>query len=264
MSFENYNHEYRRSINCEPSQINSESNLWTPTADQKAMLGMIYETDQGDRYKYCKNAAVQIEKAHLVQTSAPDAQQKAKVQTLYGADEGENKFDILATTGSGISDGDLVDGYLFINDGGTAMGDLYIIKTHKWTTGDTVMSVEIADAGGLRNAIEATDDVTIWKNQCRDVITKPTTLTGPIIGATQTIIPASYYFWAKVKGVVSLIVNNGDTLVDGEPCGHIDAGTGAGEIGLIATAATDLCLGSVIYASTADEAALINLSIPAM
>jgi hypothetical protein len=170
----------------------------------------------------------------------------------------------LATTGSGINDGDLVDGYLLVSDGGDAMGDFYTIKKHKWTTGDTVMRVEIADAGGLRNEIEATDDVTIWKNQCRDVIVKPSTLTGPIIGVTLTIIPASYYFWAKVKGIVAVIMDDGDDVVIGEPVGHIDGSTGVGTIGLVSTAATDNVLGVCIYDSAVDEAGLVNLHIAGM
>ena len=169
MSYTNYSHLFRRSRLAEPAQLLSAANLWTPTVDQKHMIGAVYETDQGERYKYCKADSTEIAKALLIQTSAPDPQQKAKIQTDYGANAGESVFDAIFTTGSGIADGDLVDGYLFVNDGGDAMGDLYTIKKHAWTTTDTVLHVEIADAGGLRNAVLVTDDLTIWKNQCRPV-----------------------------------------------------------------------------------------------
>jgi hypothetical protein len=107
-----------------------------------------------------------------------------------------------------------------------------------------------------------TDDVTIIKNQFRDVNVKPTTLTAPIVGATLTIIPASYYFWAKTKGVTALIVDDSDTIVVGEPVGHIDGSATPGSIGLVATAASDIVLGTCLYPSTTVEAALINLKIP--
>jgi len=264
MSYSNYNHTYRRNRLSEPAQLLSAANLWTPTSDQKYMIGAIFETDQGERYKYCKNAATEIAKANLIQASAPDPQQKANLQTAYGESAGESKFDILVATGSGISDDDLIDGYLLVSDGGAAMGDLYTIKDHKWTTGDTVMSVTIADAGGLRVAIAATDDLTIWKNQCRDVIVKPTTLTGPIIGVTTTIVTASYYFWAKCKGFCSVICDSADDILIGNPVGHIDAATDAGAMGLITDATIDCVLGVCAYDSAVSEAGLFNLDIAGM
>jgi len=248
----------------EPAQMTALADIWTPTVDQKHMLGAVYETDQGERYKYCKADSTQIAKAVLIQSSAPDAQQKASTQTAFGASAGDKKFNALFTTGSGISDGDLVDGYLLVSDGGAAMGDLYTIKTHKFTTTDTVMSIEIADAGGLRTAIAATDDLTIWKNQCRDVIVKPAVLTAAIIGVTLTIIPASFYFWAKTKGIVSVLMDNGDDVVIGDPVGHIDSGTAVGTIGLVSTFATDILLGVCLYDSAVDEAGLVNLNIAGM
>ncbi len=264
MSYTNYNHEHRRNKLSEPAQLTSLANLWTPTVDQKHMLGCVYETNQGERYKYCKADSTQIAKALLIQTSAPDTEQKASTQTLYGADAGAQTLDAVFTTGSGIADGDLVDGYLLVSDGGAAMGDLYTIKRHSWTTGDTIISIEIADAGGLRTAIAATDDLTIWKNQCRDVIVKPTTLTGPIIGVTTTIIPASYYFWAKTKGICSVITDSADDILIGNPVGHIDAATDAGVMGLITDATIDCILGVCIYDSAVDEAGLFNLHIAGM
>jgi len=262
MSYTNYNHDYRRNKLAEPAQLVAAANLWTPTVDQKHMLGCIYETNQGDRFKYCKNGTTAIAKAYLIAAEAIDGDQACTVQTLYGADAGDTVFSILATTGSAISDDELVDGYLLVSDGGAAMGDLYTIKSNKWTTGDTVMQVTIADAGGLRNAIAATDDVSFFKNQCRDVIVKPATLTAPIMGATTTIVTASYYFWAKTKGVTAVLCDESDTIVVGEPVGHIDGTTAAGCIGLVSTHASDTVLGTCLFPSAVSEATLINLDIP--
>jgi hypothetical protein len=228
------------------------------------MLGMIFETDQGDRYRYCKNNTTALAKALVIAAEALDAQQLAKIQTNAGASAGDISFTIEVATGSGIADGELIDGYLLINDGGAAMGDLYTIKTHKWTTTDTFMRVEIADAGGLRNAIAVTDDVTIVKNQCNGVIVKPQALTSPAVGVTTTIIPASYYFWAKTNGVAAVLVDNGDTLVVGEPVGQPGTSGVDGTIGVVANDGTDPVYGTCIYISTGDEAALINLQITGM
>jgi hypothetical protein len=261
MSYSNYNHSFRRSKLAEPAQITAASNLWTPTADQKNMLGMIFETDQGEEYRYCKNNTTQLAKALLVAAEALDAQQLAKIQTNAGAIAGSETLTVEVATGSGIADGELIDGYLLVNDGGDAMGDLYTIKDHQWTTTDTFMRVTIADAGGLRNAVLVTDDLTIIKNQCNGVIVKPQALTSPVVGVTTTIIPASYYFWAKTKGVTAVLVDNGDTLVVGEPAGQPGTSGVDGAIGIVANDGTDPVYGTTIYISTGDEAALINLNI---
>ena len=264
MSYTNYDQSFRRNKLAEPSQLTADANLWTPTADQKHMLGCIFETNQGDRYKYCKNGTVALGKALVVAAEAYAAAQIGPVQTAYGVAAGETTFEILCTTASVISDDELVDGYLIVNDGGDAMGDSYIIKSNKWTTGDTVMRVTIADEGGLRTAIAATDDVSFVKNQCRDVIIKPTTLTSPMVGVTTTAVTASYYFWAKTKGVTACTIDTGDTVVVGEPIGHIDGSGTAGSVGLVSTYATDVVLGTCLMVATGAEVGLINLQIPGM
>lgn len=263
MSYDNYNNEFRRNRLDEPTELYNDRNLWTPTATQKFMLGGQFKTNIGDEFRYCKNGSTQIAKALLIAAEQIDAQQKATIQTAYGASAGDKKFEVLATTGHGVSNHELIDGLLLVNDGSTAaMGDLYTIKDNIFVTDDTVWSIEIADEGGVRNVIAATDDLSFFKNPYHSVIVKPTTLTGPIVGATLTIIPANYYFWAKIRGITALLVDNGDSIVEGEPVGHIDGSNDAGSIGLVSTHATDIVLGVCMYPSTGDEAALIRLDIP--
>lgn len=263
MSHDNYNHEFQRNRMLEPAQLRSAADLWTPTVRQTSMLGREFTANNGDMFRYCKNGSTQIAKALLVAAEQIDAQQKATIQTAYGASVGEKKFEVLATTAHGVSNHELIDGLLLVNDGSTAaMGDLYTIKDNIFVTDDTVWRIEIADQGGVRNVIAATDDLSFFKNPYHSVIVKPTTLTGPIVGATLTIIPANYYFWAKIRGITALLVDNGDTIVEGEPVGHIDGSNDAGSIGLVSTHATDIVLGVCMYPSTGDEAALIRLDIP--
>ena len=255
MSYTNYNNDHRRQKLAEPAQLLSRVNLWTPTADQKHMLGMIFETNQGDEYRYCKNGATALIKAGIVQAEAYDAQQVGPAQAGYAHSAGDVTFNILCTTGSGIADGDLVNGHLLVNDGATALGDLYTLKDNKWITGDTVMEVTIADAGGLRNATVVGDDISFFKNQFRDVIIKPTTLTAPILGVTVCIIPANYYGWIKTKGVTSVLTDgDGDAIVVGEPIGHTDAIGDDGEIQRAVTAASDVRMGTCIFPSADNEA----------
>ena len=263
MSYENYNNSFRRNKLAEPAQLLSAVDLWTPTATQKNMLGCIFETNQGDEYRYCKNGGTALAKAVIIQAEAYDAQQVGPAQAGYAHAAGAVTFSILCTTGSTIVDDELIEGHLLVNDGAVAMGDLYTIKSNKWLTGDTVMEVTIADAGGLRNAIVVGDDISFFKNQFNDVIVKPAAaLTACILGVTLTIVPANYYFWAKTKGVTSVLTDgDGDAIVVGEPVGHTDAIGDAGEIARATAIATATRMGICLFPSVDNEACLVNLEI---
>ena len=262
MSYTNYNHSFRRNRLSEPAQAKSIANIFTPTSDQKHMLGMIYETNDGREFRYCKNGSTEIAKNLMIQSEAIDAQAIDILQTGYTLTAEETKFDLLITTPSGIADGDLIDGHIIINQGTAATdeGDLYVVKNNKWTTSDTVINIEIADEGGVRNAMAATSNVTFVKNLYRDVIVKPATLTGVMLGSTTTIVTASYYFWAQTKGVASVIIDTGDTVVVGEPLGHIDGSGTVGSLGLVATAATDTVVGTAISAAAGADYGLVLLN----
>ena len=268
MSYSNYNHSQRRSKLAEPSQLLSAANLFTPTADQKYMLGAEYSTDDGRKFRYCKAAATVINKNLMIQGAVQDAQQFDNLQNVTSPTQtaGLTQFDIDIITASGIANGDLIDGYLIVNQSAAASGDdeagdMYVIKNNKWTTSDTVLNITIADAGGLRNAITATSNITVIKNPCMDVITKPTTMTAPIVGASLVTVTASYYFWAQTKGPASVLIDTGDTILIGDPVGHIDSSGSAGSVGLVSTYATDPTMGKCMYAAAGADYGLINLSI---
>ena len=247
----------------ESAQLYADRNIWTPTADQKHMLGMEFSTNDGRTFRYCKNGSTALAKNLLVQSEAPAAGLVDELQTAYGVSAGEKVFDVLVTTGNGLSNGELADGIMIVNQGTSATdeGDIYVIKTNKWTTSDTVLSVEIADEGGVRNAIAATSNITIIKNPYRDVIVKPTALTSTVVGVTTSIVAADYYFWAQTKGPASVLVDAGDTIVIGEPAGQPGTAGTAGAIGLVANDGTDPVYGTVMYAAAAADYAIINLSI---
>jgi hypothetical protein len=246
--------------------MTAESNLWTPTADQKNMLGMIFETDDGRTFRYCKNIATEIGKNLMVQSEVPDAQQYDNLQNVTSPTQtaGLVRFDVDIVTGSGLVDGDLVDGYMVVNASAGATGeagDMYTIKSNVYTVGDTVMRLEIADAGGLRNAITATSNVSFVKNKYRDLKVQPTTVDGFVIGSTLTVVPASYYFWAQTKGVASVIIDTGDTVIIGDPVGTLSTGNGtAGSVGLVATFATDLVWGYMVMVAAGADYGLVNFT----
>lgn len=265
MPFDNYYNLYRRNKIVEPSQLYDDRDIWTPTSDQKFMLGAEYWTNDGRAFRYCKDGGSGIGKA-LMSTSFPvDAQGVNIAQTAYGVTAGEKRFDVLLTTSNALSNGDLRDGCFFVNQGGSAKGDMYIIKDNIWQTGDTVMMVEVADSDGCRNAIAATDELTFVKNICRDVKVAPVTHDGIPIGVTQAAITASYYFWAQFRGICCMLSEASETVVAGEPVGLPGTPNTAGACGPLG-ADTDPIYGICINAAHANQSTpdyvLVNLLLP--
>lgn len=233
---------------------------------QKYMLGTILELDDGTgrAYRYAKAGGVALSPHLMNASSLIDAQQLATIQTAYGVAVGKLVFDILATTGHTITDGELKDGWLLVNDGAAGtMGDLYLINNNKFTTDDTVIEIELAEP--IRNIVLATDDFTFIKNKFLDVIvTDQATKTnsGQAIGVARCTVAIGSYFWAQYRGYCGIIVDNGDTIVVNEPAGWPGTHGVDGTVGLVADDGTDDVWGTCVYASTADEAAIIDLMLP--
>lgn len=240
--------------------------LWNPAAVQKHGLGRILELDDGTNraFKYLENGATEIAKARMVASEATDAQTKDSLQDAdHTQDVGATVIEIKTDTGNAINNGDLINSFLFVNqttDGLLEAGDCYLIANNTWVTSDTKLRIELADQGGIRNAIRATTNLTIVKNKNKDVIVKPVTLTGPMIGVTLATVPIGYFFWAQFRGPTVCIVDTGDTIVAGEPVGHIDGSGTAGSIGLVSTFATDNMVGHVLTWADGADFALVDLT----
>ncbi len=268
MSYENHNVIYRRNkISLPPgARLNGPLGpaLWTPEVGQAYALGMIIEADDGTNraWKYCENGDTAIAKSLMVAAEAVDAQTKASTQDSdHVHDAGAQVIDIKTDTGNLIVDGDLIGSYMFMNAGSTAIqGDYYLIKNNKWVTSDTTLRIEIADQGGLRSPIVATDEISIVKHKCKDVVVKPVTLTDVMIGITMALVPVAYFFWAQFRGPACCLVESGDALYAGEPIGHIDATDTVGALGLVSSHATDLCVGHLFCYAAAGDYMMVDLT----
>ena len=270
MSYTNYNTSFLRNKLVIPVGARMDSlggpSLWTPTADQNHGLGRILELDDGTNraFKYLENGATEIAKARMVASEATDAETKDSLQDSDHTQKvGATVINIKTDTGNAINDGDLINSWLFVNqstDGLLEAGDCYLIANNTWVTSDTTLQITLADQGGIRNAIRATANLTIVKNKNKDVIVKPVTLTGPMIGVTLAIVPVGYFFWAQFAGPTVCIVDTGDTLIAGEPVGHIDGSGTEGSLGLVATVATDNVVGHLLTWADGADFALVDLT----
>ena len=266
MSYPQYNHSYRRNRILEPAQLYASSDIFHPTADQKYMLGCIFECNDGRMFRYCKAAAAAITRARMVASclAPPELEEETQAAATAMA-VGDRVVDVTVTTSSGIADHDLIDGTMWVNASDTddsTIGDSYIIKDNKWVTSDTIVELKLADAGGIRQAISATDDVSIVKNRCRDVVVKPASLAAACIGIPLVDIPASYYFWVQYRGIAPIIIDADATVVIGGPIGIEDTSPAEGSGGVVGDDGSDMVWGTCVSAEDASEISLVDLLLP--
>jgi len=230
--------------------------LWTPTVDQKHRLGEKYEDGFGRVWRYCQAGATALAPALMTCAEAPPSGVFEIVQTGYTTAIGDTSIRVLATTGSGLVNGDLIDGWLIVNKV-TGLGHAYAIANNTWISGDTVMHVELYDP--IRVATTATSEITMRKNLYKKVIVNATTPTGLATGVPNITIPISYYGWLQRKGPCAMTVDTGETLTIGCMCGGPATAAVAGAVGVCAV--TEPYYGQVITVGAADETALIDLQL---
>lgn len=250
-----------------PAQLKSDSDLFHPTSDRKYPLGAICRTRDNRWFRYCQDSGTGISKARMACAYPPNANTVNIVQTGYAHSIGDKQFNILLTTSNGTTASCYRDGYLWVNQGASGtIGDMYIVKDNYWTTSDTVLNIEIADQGGLRTAIAASDEITILRNICREVKVNPTTQDACVVGVPLEDVTASYYFWAQFRGVCPLIGDASDTIIVGAPVGKADSAGTAGACGVVGSDGTDCVWGTAICvaetAQSTPDVILVNLMIP--
>lgn len=246
----------------------ADRDVWTPTVTRYFPLGAIAEARDGRKWVYCQNGAVALTVARLVQTPTQDAEQvTSTIQTSYGASAEAKQIDVVATTGNAIADSDLIDGWLIVSDGSsTAMGHMYKIKDNKQVVSgtDTLIRVHIADQGGLRVAVAATDDLCFLEERHKGLLVTTEAPVGNIIGVTPTAVTASYYFWAQFWGPAPVIIDDTDTIVVGDPVMASVDNTAAsdGTVALHDADADAFVVGYCMMTGAVSETSVINLMLP--
>ncbi len=247
----------------------SDRDVWTPTAARYFPLGAVAESRDGRKWVYCKNGGVALTVARLVQTPTQDAEMvTSTVQASYGASAGAKQLDVVAATGNAVADSDLIDGWLIVSDGSsTAMGHMYKVKDNKQVVPgtDTLIRVYIADQGGIRVAIAASDDLCFLEERHKGLVVTTEVPVGTIVGVSPNAVLASYYFWAQFRGPCPVIVDDTDTVIVGDQVmASLDSTTASD--GCVAlkdvTIADDFKVGYCMMTGAVSETVVINLTLP--
>ncbi len=235
--------------------------IYEESSTQKHALGTKLVFSDGRIFRYTKNGAAALGKSLMCQGPASVSNVVEELQTTSGAnvEVGDEEIIVDITTGSAMAENALAGGVLVVNKS-TGIGDIYGILANKVQTTDTLMRVLLDTP--IRNAFSATTEITCLANPYNGAIVFPTSGQSNIaIGVPLIDVTIGYYFWAQRAGICPGIVDAGDTIVVGEPCGRPGTHGTAGGFGLVANDGTDDVWGRVLYVATAGEAALIQLTL---
>lgn len=228
------------------------------TRPNGAPLGQLAVTSDGRVFRLVKNGATQLAVGLAVQAPAGQTN-KAIVVTTYTGAVG-TKF--VQTTVAAISAGDFKDGYLWVYDS-TGAGYLHEIQDNTATDNPATGDILVTLKQGLRVALGSGSKVGL-SGLYNGVVVHPSPATTKLIGTTNSVIPASYYFWAQIRGPASMLCQG--TVVINELV--VDSATVDGAVAAIAltegtpnTDAGQNPIGTVILVGADTKYGLIDLRL---
>lgn len=234
--------------------------IYNVSTGQNYVLGSILDLPDGRRFRYSKAGASNITRGLMQQSAALNTSFSDITQTGHAQVVGATAITTLCTTGSAVADNYFAGGTLIVTTG-TNINDTYPIVSSKLEVTDTLMDLVLGEP--LRNAIAATDKVTLIPNRWYSTIVVPaTTATGAAAGVPAVDVTSTKYYWAQTKGRAAMTVDTGDTLVVGGKGGIPATDAVAGTVGAAtATAYAFPFYGTVMSIGAAGESALINLEL---
>ncbi len=230
------------------------------SATQNYPLGTIRETTDGRRFRYARAGVGAITRALMQQTAVADTKFIDITQTAHAQIVGATAITVLCTTGSAVAANYFAGGKLIVTTG-TNLGDVYDIVSSVLESTDTLLDLVLKTP--LRNAIAATDKITVLPNRWQATVVVPvTTATAGPAGVPLVDVAATYYYWAQTRGPAPLIVDTGDTLVLGGRAGIPATNAVAGACGnATATAYAFPTYGTVRWIAAAAEPAIVDLDL---
>ncbi len=189
-------------------------------------LGHSAQTEDGRVFRFMQNGSVALEPGVIVQGRADNSSNDANLTPTATS---SGSFTVEIGSSATLTANEYAGGFLVVD---TAPGEaMYKIKSHPAASTGAV-TITLDDNDPLRVALSTVSKVGLRYNPYKNVIVAPTTITGPIVGVTQTNVNSGAYFWGQVKGFgvmntdVAPAVNT-DLIFGGTSAGHANARSSA-------------------------------------
>lgn len=238
-----------------------KQDVFTENVAQQYDLGTLLTYNDGRKFRYQKNGGTILVKNLMNSAEDQTAELVIETQSTSGTsvEVGDLEIVVDITTATGLSENEMAGGVVFV-ESGTAIGDDYqIIASKLDAADDTLLRLRLLTP--IRTAWAADTIITLMKSPWMEVDVFPTTAVNMATGVNKIGVTASYFFWGQTGGPCSIMVDNGDTLVKGEPAGAPGTAGAAGEIGNVAGDETDQIWGTTMYGIAGDKHALVWLTL---
>lgn len=230
--------------------------LYEQNADQLFPLGTILK-DGRDEWIYCLNGSSGLTVLGTPIQQAARQHAEADDDIVVGAASaiGAKTVTLTSTANLAVAANYYRDGPLYVNDA-AGQGQTRQIKSHPALAGTADTVFTLYDA--LTVALTTSSQVGLRKHMCDSVIATAAVCTGSLVGVNPIAVTASYYFWAKRRGIHAVTAHAAVALGT-----WVVVGTTAAKADPSAALTTEQILGLPVTPGVADtEQFLVDLMIP--
>lgn len=171
-------------------------------------LGHLAPDEYGDLYRYTKAGASNISAGKLQLAPTQKTNHHNCAATVAVTANGLNRKVTIRLGATAVVAQEYAFGYLIANDN-TPEGQTYRIMSHP--AGDSAGTLEVTVDRPFITSITTSSEFTLVHNTWNAVV-EGTEVTKRAAGVPMVPVTAGYYFWAKTRGVASVLIGTAATL----------------------------------------------------
>ncbi len=239
------------------------------TSGKKHRLGTRMELPDGRVFYYGKSAEA-ITAGKLTMAGATSSGHIKDLAIAAAVSAGASQITITnattAITGSGKftgnfgTDGDYVEGYVFVNDA-AGEGQMWQIRDHSTATSSGTLTVDFHDTDTVSTALTTSSEVGLAKSMYAAIeVWDLSDIDGPVVGVPNRDQTSGYYGWYQTSGPAAVLTNG--TFVVGNQFMTGSSTDGSGDVAADNMSA-EILLGTVINVAATTEYSLVDLQIRA-
>ena len=238
------------------------------TSGKKHRLGTKMEFPDGRVFYYGK-AGEAITAGKVAMMKTPNADHIKDLAVAAAAAVGATQITVTnggstAVTGSGkftgdfATDGDLVDGYVFVNDA-AGEGQVWQIRDHSTAATGATITIDFHDGDSVRTALTTSSEVGIAVSPYSSIeVWDVNDIDGIVVGVPTCDQTSGYYGWYQVKGPAAVLTNG--TVVLGKNV--MTGSTTDGSVDVMADdSSAEFLIGGVMHVGATTEYSLVDLNI---
>lgn len=238
------------------------------TSGKKRRLGSKMIFPDGRVFYYGKSGE-EITAGKIAMMKTPNADHIKDLAVAAAASAGDSQLTITnggttAVTGSGkytgdfATEGDLVDGYLFVNDE-AGQGQVFQIQDHSTAATGAAITIDLYPNDSVRTALTTSSEVGIAKSiYSAAEVWDVNDIDGVLVGVPNCDQTSGYYGWYQTAGPAAVLTNG--TVVLGKNV--MTGSTTDGSVDVMADdSSAEFLVGGVIHVAATTEYSLVDLQI---